>query len=63
MVFYFLQSGKLFGKTKDGAPAIPALPLSDLQTALENERKRSSKLQEQLDRLRAENVKQANECK
>ena len=57
-----LQGGKLFGKNKDGGPASSVLPLNDLQTALENERKRSNKLQEQMDRLRAENLKQANEC-
>lgn len=48
---------------KDGA--ISGLPLqwTDLQTALEQEQKKSGKLQEQLDRLREENFQQANECK
>jgi hypothetical protein len=60
------SQGKRFGSTrggKEGHP-IPGLPLqwTDLQTALEQEQKKTTKLQEQLDKLREENFAQANEC-
>ena len=35
----------------------------DLQTALDLERKKNARLQEQVERLRQENYSQANECK
>ena len=61
-----VQGSKRFGSTKgkEGHP-IPGIPLqwTDLQTALEQEQKKTAKLQEQLDRLREENFAQANECK
>ncbi|XP_076434884.1 uncharacterized protein LOC143274829 [Babylonia areolata] len=59
------KGGKRFGstKSKEGGPPVPGLPLqwTDLQTALEQEQKKTAKLQEQLDRLREENFTQANE--
>ncbi|XP_069128745.1 citron Rho-interacting kinase-like [Argopecten irradians] len=59
------SGSKLFGggKTKDVvSPGIPA-PLLDLQTALDQERKRCNKLQEQNEKLRQEKFTQANECR
>ncbi|WAR01895.1 CTRO-like protein [Mya arenaria] len=56
-----LQGGKFFAKS-GGKDAMGTLPvMGDLQTILDNELKKSRQLQEQLDRLRAENYKQANE--
>ena len=54
------QGGKLFGKGKE-FPNIPVV--EDLQAALDSECKRSKQLQEQVDRLRADNFQQANDCK
>ena len=62
-----LQGGKRFGSTRGGKEAlpIPGLPLqwTDLQTALDQEQKKTAKMQEQCDRLREKNVAQANERK
>ncbi|XP_025090318.1 citron Rho-interacting kinase-like isoform X2 [Pomacea canaliculata] len=59
-----LQGLKKFAssRNKDGS-VHTGLPLqwTDLQTALEQEQKKTTKLQEQLDRLREENFQQANE--
>ncbi|XP_055861655.1 citron Rho-interacting kinase-like isoform X2 [Biomphalaria glabrata] len=66
---YLEHSGKkkkgLFGtksSSKDGHPK-PTLPISfsDLQTALEQERTKTGILQDKVDRLREENLQQANE--
>ncbi|XP_012946733.1 citron Rho-interacting kinase isoform X2 [Aplysia californica] len=59
------KNGKLFGggggkSGKDGASTLP-LSWTDQQTALEQERGKSTQLQEQVDRLREENFHQANE--
>ncbi|XP_052800201.1 citron rho-interacting kinase-like isoform X2 [Mya arenaria] len=55
------KGGKFFAKS-GGKDAMGTLPvMGDLQTILDNELKKSRQLQEQLDRLRAENYKQANE--
>ncbi|KAL3857416.1 hypothetical protein ACJMK2_012090 [Sinanodonta woodiana] len=57
------KSGKLFGsgKNKDNTSPVLAIQLADLQAALELEKKRNAKLQEQLERIREENYQQANE--
>jgi len=56
------QGGKLFGKSggKEGHGTLPAM--GDMQAIMESEAKKSRQLQDQLDRLRAENYTQANEC-
>ncbi|XP_052223336.1 citron Rho-interacting kinase-like isoform X2 [Dreissena polymorpha] len=54
------KGGKFF--SKGGKETLGTLPvMGDMQTALENEAKKSRQLQEQLDRLRSENYAQASE--
>ncbi|XP_052093573.1 LOW QUALITY PROTEIN: citron Rho-interacting kinase-like [Mytilus californianus] len=57
------KTGKLFGnKGKDTISPVMNV-CGDLQAALDQERKKNARLQEQNERLRQENYSQANDCK